>query len=77
MSALVKPSEGEVCLVTYYQNRISELTVEQLRLYPFAFNIMDAPSDTFQEDSFLLYWVAEEGIQKCRTELIKLKGIIV
>ena len=77
MSVDQNPKSSNINLISYYQNRISELTMEQLRLYNFAFNIMDAPSDTFQTESFVLYWEAEENIQKCRNELVKLKGIIV
>lgn len=77
MSVDQNPKSSNIDLISYYQNRISELTMEQLRLYNFAFNIMDAPSDIFQTESFVLYWEAEENIQKCRNELVKLKGIIV
>lgn len=77
MKDLPSQTSSNEALVKYYRSRISELTMEQLRLHPFAFNLMDAPSDTFQNDSFYLYWDAEDNIQHCRNELIKLKGINV
>lgn len=62
-------------LLEYYTQRLIELVTEQRKLYPFAFNLMDAPSDKHQEESFFLYWEKEQSIQNCKDELLKLKGL--
>lgn len=73
MLALPSPKPNEnVDLEAYYRKRIHELTMEQLRQLPFAMNLMDAPSEQFQKDSFFMYWDAEENIQKCRNSLVTL-----
>lgn len=62
-------------LLEYYRQRLIDLATEQRKLYPFAFGLIDAPSDRVAEDSYLNYWDLEESIQKCRNEILTLKGI--
>lgn len=62
-------------LIEYYTQRLIELVTEQRKLYPFAFNLMDSPSDKHQEECFFLYWEKEQSIQNCKDELLKLKGL--
>lgn len=76
MNLTDQTEKPKLSLKEYYTARISELTMEQLRLHPFAFNLIDAPSDEFQEVAFIEYWDKEESIQKCRNELVKLRGIL-
>lgn len=74
MSPPQNPTKAQI---EFYEQRISELTMEQLRLFPFAFEQLNTPSDVFMKDSYYLYWEHEESIQNCKDELIKLKGILV
>lgn len=76
MSETGNQQKTNVDLESYYLNQLSELTTEQLRHYPFAFKLMDAPSARYEEHCYLSYFEIEEQIQKCKTELKKLKGII-
>lgn len=74
MSPPQNPTKAQIEL---YEKRISELTMEQLRLFPFAFEQVEATSEVFTRDSLYLYWEHEENIQTCKDELIKLKGVLV
>lgn len=62
-------------LLEYYTQRLSELTDEQRKHYPFAFGLIDAPNEAKEEESYFLYWELEQSIQNCKTELHKLKGL--
>ncbi|MCS5737279.1 hypothetical protein [Herbiconiux daphne] len=59
-------------VIKYYRDRISELSGEQRKLFPFAFGLIDSPSDQAQADAFYSYWEAEKNIQSCRNALVEL-----
>ena len=63
-------------LLEYYTQRIAELTDEQRKHFPFAFGLIDAPSDAKEDEAYVAYWDLEQTIQNCKTELHKLKRLV-
>lgn len=70
------PQDPTKAQIELYEKRVSHLTMEQLRLFPFAFEQTSVTSEIFMQDSLYLYWEHEEDIQTCKNELYKLKGIL-
>lgn len=69
------PKKPKITLLQYYMGVHIELVTEQRKLYPFAFGLIDAPSDEVENDAFNDYFEIEAQIQKTRNEILKLKGI--
>lgn len=75
MMALPSPknSNNVASLETYYRQRITEMVDEQLKVFPFVFGLMDAPSEATLQDWTFKYWNCEDNIQKCRNALIQFR----